>query len=271
MGRGEVKMNSIFLVASAFGVDQVKENGHQPYLPAIRSSGTKGLEVRRELLKFEQAELSSLRESLQTHGLSCIYSTPIELWSSSFEFNEFEFFIAMKEAELLGAEIVKFSLGHYDEEKCDLQSIKIAFEDEQFPSQIILTIENTQKQPAGDLNKIHKFLMKCNEAFIPIKFTFDIGNWVWNKIDPEEAAAKLKDFVEYVHIKDVDRTTNPPTVQPLRPPGENDLDFKRILEHFRSDVPVGFEFPIGEPTTPPSGLDMISKINGYVNLFKRYV
>ncbi|MFJ8235783.1 sugar phosphate isomerase/epimerase family protein [Ureibacillus sp. NPDC094379] len=264
-------MNSIFLVANSFGVDQVKENGHQPYLPAIRSSGAKGMEVRQELLKFEQAELSSLRESLQSHGLSCIYSTPIELWNSTFEFNEFEFYIAMKEAELLGAELVKFSLGQYDEEKCDLQSIKQAFEDEQFPSQIKITIENTQKRPAGDLEKILTFLTKCDEANIPIMFTFDIGNWVWNNIDPDEAASKLKDYVEYVHIKDVDCTTNPPTVQPLRPPCENELDLKRILKHFRSGVPVGFEFPIGEPTTPPSGLDMISKINGYVNLFKRYV
>ncbi|MDM5334233.1 sugar phosphate isomerase/epimerase [Ureibacillus composti] len=264
-------MNSIFLVANSFGVDHVKENGHQAYLPAIRSSGAKGLEVRRELLKFEQAELSNLREALKSHSLACIYSTPIELWNEQFEFNEFEFFTALMEAKLLGAQLVKFSLGHYDENQCDLESIKLAFEDEQFPTQLKITIENTQKQPAGDLEKILTFLMKCDEANIPIKFTFDIGNWVWNKIDPDEAASKLKDYVEYVHIKDVDCTTTPPTVQPLRPPSENELDLKRILKHFRSDLPVGFEFPIGEPTTPPSGLDMISKINGYVNLFKRYV
>jgi sugar phosphate isomerase/epimerase len=66
--------------------------------------------------------------------------------------------------------------------------------------QIQLTVENDPTASGGTLQRLRSFFENCTRKGIPIRMTFDIGNWSWSGENVFEAAEALADYVVYLHL-----------------------------------------------------------------------
>lgn len=73
-------MADIVIVASAFGMDRVRQEGHSAFIATVAASGAAGFEVRRELFASDDdtapGALAALGAQIAGHGLWSVYSTP---------------------------------------------------------------------------------------------------------------------------------------------------------------------------------------------------
>ena len=51
---------------------------------------------------------------------------------------------------------------------------------------------------------LRRFFENCTRKGIPVRMTFDIGNWSWSDENVFEAAKALADYVVYLHCKKVE-------------------------------------------------------------------
>ena len=78
---------------------------------------------------------------------------------------------------------------------------------------------------------------------LPIKMTFDIGNWQWQDQSAASAAQLLGRYVGYVHCKAVARRADGKLV--AVPPSASDLHlWCRLLRHMDHGVMRAVEYPL---------------------------
>jgi sugar phosphate isomerase/epimerase len=210
-----------------------------------------GVEIRRELMKKVDQEINLIAKELKKYPLFTVYSAPIELWKENGELNKQELTSVLEEALSLGAQWVKVSLGFYQPQSPigDLQQLLQAF-----PA-LRLFVENDQTSYGGNIASLHAFFDNAYE--VPVSMTFDVGNWLYAKEQPEEAIKKLGSFVEYIHIKHVIKSSGKLVTTAIS--NESNEMWKDILKGFSHSIFKALEFPIDELEQVPSFISLVQE------------
>ncbi|MCC8405481.1 TIM barrel protein [Paraburkholderia sp. MMS20-SJTN17] len=238
----------IVIVASAFGVNAVRADGHLKWARAARRAGAAGFEVRRELFashaEAERQRLRALGGALADLGLWSVFSTPASLYETHGQLDTGALRLALDEAAALGARFVKLQLGGFAGEAhgaaiaAHLASGKGSAGD----AQPRLVVENGQLAQGGSpaqFARLFDALVREGHAGV-LGMTFDIGNWAWLGVAPLQIAPLLAPYVEYIHCK---TTAGEGARRFALAPAEDDAQFRAVLERLPRDVPRGIEFP----------------------------
>jgi len=236
-------MSEVVIVASAFGADAIRRDGHEAWVAAAARSGAAAFEVRRELFAHEaQASLPALRrlgEAIGVHGMWSVYSTPAGLYTAAGELDEAALRLALEEADALGARLVKLQLGGFGS-TAHANGAKISACVR--GSSARLVVENGQVREGGlvaQFTGLFDALQREGYADV-LGMTFDIGNWQWPGEAPLDAARTLAPHVEYIHCKAV---VGEGARRFAVPPAAQDPLCTEVLRRLPRDVPRGIEFP----------------------------
>ncbi|TKI07272.1 sugar phosphate isomerase/epimerase family protein [Martelella alba] len=226
----------IFVVTAAYGHDGVLAlGGQQKVLPFIAASGASGVEIRRELFNETHLKcLPDLHQAIRGYGLRCYYSAPEALFAPNGAVNP-RLSLLLDEAEQLGAERLKLSLGHYMPGHAVSPSPRLPGG---YHPQLL--VENDQTE-CGALAPLKTFFAQAAADKTPIGMTFDMGNWQWVGESAVLAAQQLAPYIRYIHIKTALPT---PTGWRAVPPGAGDEDWRHLLSLLPDNVPRGIEFPL---------------------------
>lgn len=242
-------MADIVIVASAFGMDRVREEGHRAFVTAAAAAGSAGFEVRRELFASdtdtEHAALNALGAMLASQGLWSVYSTPATLYTETGALDADALRAALGEADALGARFVKFQLGGFagDAHAETLVALSRG-------ARARVLVENGQLPVGGALAQFRTLFAALGTAGASgaLGMTFDIGNWQWPGEVPLDCAQALAPHVEYIHCKAVEGVG---ARRFAVAPAPRDPLVAAVLAALPADVPRGIEFPLD--TADPAG------------------
>jgi len=243
----------IIVVTAAYGHDRVRaEGGQAAMLPIIAQAGADGVEIRREM--FNDSELNALPGlscAIETQGLLACYSAPEPLFLDDGSLNP-HLPALLQEARTLNAMWLKVSLGHF-ERKEPLETLRTWLETCDMP----LVVENDQTS-CGQLPPMQRFKAACRVLSLPVRLTFDMGNWLWVGSCPREAAQLLAPAVSYIHVK-----AAVPHHDSFRavPPDPADSSWSEVLRLLPDNAPRGIEFPL-------EGDDLTAVTRRYVELLR---
>ena len=106
-----------------------------------------------------------------------------------------------------------------------------------------LLVENDQTLHGGRIEPFQRFFTQVEQHHLPIKMTFDIGNWQWQDQSAASAARLLGRHVGYVHCKAVTRRADGKLV--AIPPTASDLQqWEHLLRHMAQGVMRAAEYPL---------------------------
>lgn len=228
---------------SSFGADYVRAHGQASLAPLVAQIGASHIELREEL--FNGFDAPSLRRAIDAQRLTCVYSSPLELWQPGQAAPNPHLRVALARAAACGAIWLKVSLGFYSPTS-DLSLLH-----EQLRGQAVrLLIENDQTAQGGQIEPLVSFFNAIAQHSLPVGMTFDIGNWQWQQQSVSSAAQQLGRFVEYIHCKAVQRTPAGKLV--ATPPELTDLhQWTRLLRHMPAGLVRAIEYPL-------QGADLLS-------------
>jgi sugar phosphate isomerase/epimerase len=90
---------------------------------------------------------------------------------------------------------------------------------------------------------MQRFFNEVERLAVPVKMTFDIGNWQWQDQSATTAARLLGRHVDYLHCKAVARRADGKLV--ALPPGAADLHlWEQLLKHMTQGITRAVEFPL---------------------------
>lgn len=221
---------------SSFGADYVRAQGQASLAPLVAQSGASHLELREEL--FDHFDAPALRSAIVDQGLTCVYSSPLELWQPGQAAPNPQLQEALARAVACNAVWLKVSLGFYS----SISDLNLLHQ--QLRGQPVrLLIENDQTAQGGRIDPLVKFFTAIAEQGLPVGMTFDIGNWQWQQQSVSSAALQLGRFVEYIHCKAVQRTATGKLV--ATPPELTDLhQWSRLLRHMAPGLVRAIEYPL---------------------------
>ncbi|SAL42919.1 sugar phosphate isomerase/epimerase family protein [Caballeronia telluris] len=234
----------VVIVASAFGADAIRRDGHAVWAAVAARAGASGFEVRRELFaRYADATPDALRrlgEQIAALGLWAVYSTPATLFAADGSLDLAALKPAIDEAAALGARIVKLQLGGTEHgtatDAATLDRALSAIAD----SRARVVVENGQLKAGGTIGAFSALFDALPKDSRTLSMTFDTGNWLWAGENPAEAARRLAPHVSYVHCKAV---TGEGARRFAVAPGARDVLFAHLLKLLPRDVPRGIEFP----------------------------
>jgi sugar phosphate isomerase/epimerase len=106
-----------------------------------------------------------------------------------------------------------------------------------------LLVENDQTLHGGRIEPFQRFFTEIEQHKLPVKMTFDIGNWHWQDQSAASAARLLGRHVGYVHCKAVTRRADGKLV--AIPPAASDLHlWEQLLRHMAQGVMRAAEYPL---------------------------
>lgn len=231
--------HKVVIVSSSYGADYIKQVGGQyNVVPIVKAANAYGIEIRRELFSIQEfQELPKLNQQIKRHGLVCFYSVPFHLFVDNGMLNQ-DLQSFLQEAKQLGAQLIKFSLGYFNKNSYgsldDLKKI-LTFTD------IQLVVENDQTE-CGVIEPFEDFFKQINMLSIPIKMTFDTGNWLCLNTDPLDAAQRLGQYIGYIHVKAAKLIKKGKIA--ASPPTENDDWMLMINSYLPGSAFRGIEFPL---------------------------
>lgn len=234
-------MAEVVIVASAFGAEAVRREGHEAWLDVAAAAGAAGFEVRRELFRDDaQASLASLERlgsEIRTRGLWCVYSTPAPLYDELGNLDAAALAQAQAAADALGARFLKMQLGAFTG-GAEVPALSAAIAG----ARARLLVENGQRPEDGTPRRFCAwFEALAREGGATLAgMTFDIGNWHWTGTAPLDAARMLGSHVEYIHCKAVSGSGM--RRYPVAPVPE-DGRFAEIFQSLPRGAPRGIEFP----------------------------
>ncbi|MEH7331569.1 hypothetical protein V7161_02905 [Neobacillus drentensis] len=245
-------MKNVIVPLNAFDRFKVLENGQESFIQLIAQSGAFGVEIRRELLRVQDPQLDKIRNEIASDGLFAVYSAPIELWKENHQLNKTELTEIFKEAMMMGAKWLKVSLGHYKHEASNISDLGPYLN--QYKN-IQLLVENDQTPHGGNVSQLTSFFENVTEKKVPVKMTFDAGNWYYSGQSVEDALDKLSPYVLYLHLKQVEEG---PITVPLQREGSH--SWKKVMQHFPSTMLKALEFPIEPMEKTKDYIDLISEL-----------
>ncbi|KRE34981.1 sugar phosphate isomerase/epimerase family protein [Paenibacillus sp. Soil522] len=251
-------MAAVIVTTSAFGADQVMERGQLYFVPIVADAGGNGIEIRRELFANEPFPLEELKAVIHKYRLTAVYSAPEQIWKEDGKLNLEGIRATIQEGVLIGTSIIKMPLGNYRPDHSDLQLLKRILGEYNFhDSGIQFTVENDQTFCGGRIERLREFLARCKVNDIPVKMTFDIGNWAWTDTNTFEAAEQMKPYVVYIHCKHVEQQSGINQTLPL--PTALNAAWRKLLSVFPPDIPRAIEFPL-------NGSDITGTTAKYIQL-----
>ncbi|CZQ83005.1 Hypothetical protein Tpal_384 [Trichococcus palustris] len=215
-------------------------------LKEISELGFTIVEIRREYLTEMDTDIDAIAQQAKRLQLDVFYSVPSELFIKGALNDHLAKYFS--ETVALGGRQLKLTLGEFEQLTPEIAS---ALEKllKEYP--VHLTIENDQSVQKGGPEALINFIEQVKEKQLDIGLTFDTGNFVYIGVDPEEAAYKLKDFVSYIHIKNVKVTDDGVVLSGLK---TGDINMKTVLNVFPDNIPAAVEYPCG------SGEEILSNI-----------
>ncbi|WP_042298746.1 sugar phosphate isomerase/epimerase family protein [Paraburkholderia kururiensis] len=246
-------MTEVVIVASAFGADAVRRDGHRAWIATAAAAGASGFEVRRELISGEAgvqpAALRELGAAIREAGMWPVWSTPAALYKANGGANgatgsapagtleATALGCALDEAAALGARFVKLQLGAFAGET-HAASIAACLRG----LDMRLVVENGQLKEGGMAAQFVAFFeaLEAQGHGRLAGMTFDIGNWQWTGVAPVAAARKLAPHVEYIHCKAV---AGEGARRFAVAPAADDPVLAAVLPLLPRHAPRGIEFP----------------------------
>jgi sugar phosphate isomerase/epimerase len=221
---------------SSYGADLVRQRGQGSFIDILAAAGATRIEWREELLTVEDP--LQLADATRAQGLESVYSSPMELWLAGQSKPNPELAEALQRAQAFGAKWLKVSLGYFTD-TCDLQTLNQLLG----KSTVQLLVENDQTLHGGRIEPFQRFFAAVEQHHLPIKMTFDIGNWHWQDQPAANAARLLGRHVGYVHCKAVSRRADGKLV--AIPPTASDLQlWEQLLRHMAQGVMRAAEYPL---------------------------
>jgi len=240
--KGE-RMSEVAIVASAFGVQAIRRDGHAAWIEVAARAGAAAFEVRRELMDDADAEpaaLDALGQEIARAGMWSVWSTPDSLYDAHGRLDEAALRDALARGRALGARFAKLQLGGFAGEAHTERLVAVLAEGADGPR---IVVENGQLEQGGSLAQfsgLFEALSGANVSRLPIGMTFDIGNWQWPGEAPLVAAARLAPHVEYIHCKAV---TGEGARRFAAAPAADDPLCRAALALLPADAPRAIEFP----------------------------
>jgi sugar phosphate isomerase/epimerase len=221
---------------SSYGADLVRLRGQGSFIDVLAAAGATRIEWREELLTVEDP--AQLADATQAQGLESVYSSPMELWLAGQSRPNPELTSALQRAQAFGAKWLKVSLGYFTDNS-DLQTLSRVLG----KSVVQLLVENDQTLHGGRIEPFQRFFTEIEQHKLPVKMTFDIGNWHWQDQSAASAARLLGRHVGYVHCKAVMRRADGKLV--AIPPAASDLHlWEQLLRHMAQGVMRAAEYPL---------------------------
>ncbi|KJZ65431.1 sugar phosphate isomerase/epimerase family protein [Pseudomonas fluorescens] len=221
---------------SSYGADLVRQRGQGSFIEVLAAAGATCIEWREELLTVEDP--AQLADATQAQGLDSVYSSPMELWLAGQSKPNPELISALQHAQAFGAKWLKVSLGYFTDNS-DLQTLARILG----KSAVQLLVENDQTLHGGRIEPFQRFFAEVEQHNLPVKMTFDIGNWHWQDQSAASAARLLGRHVGYVHCKAVTRRADGKLV--AIPPAASDLHlWEQLLRHMAQGVMRAAEYPL---------------------------
>jgi len=228
MNKNQLVINTlVFLKDLKKGIDQ------SVIMDTINDLGINGIEIRREYIKDFEHELGKIKEKSKLYNMKVFYSVPECIYKENkLLVQDIEKYF--KEAYKMNCHNVKLIIGEYKEvSNEDIKKINELSK----KYEIAMTVENDQTNLNGKIENIYNFLSQVKKHKGDIKFTFDIGNWLFQDEDPLENAERLKSFVTYIHIKDIGIEKDNVLLN------DGVIDWKKVLDKLPKDVPIALEYP----------------------------
>ncbi|WP_436882324.1 sugar phosphate isomerase/epimerase family protein [Staphylococcus gallinarum] len=195
--------------------------------------GFNSIEVRREYFKNIDSEVEAIAKYSKEQNITILYSVPEVIFLENGELNpNIEQYFT--EACNLHATHVKMTIGNYQNKK-QLQNLKIINE-----QPFNFTVENDQTEQSGTINNILKFLTEAEQSGINIGYTYDLGNFRYVGESEIVGAEALKDYVKYIHLKNVTRENDLLRATSLE---QGDINWRKVTMLLPNDVPVALEYP----------------------------
>jgi sugar phosphate isomerase/epimerase len=227
---------AVSISLSSYGADLVRQRGQGSFIEILAAAGATRIEWREELLTTEDA--TQLADATAAEGLESVYSSPMELWLAGQSKPNPELVTALQRAQAFGAKWLKVSLGYFTDNN-DLQALARTLTQ----SPVHLLVENDQTLHGGRIEPFQRFFTEVEQHTLPIKMTFDIGNWHWQDQSAASAARLLGRHVGYVHCKAVSRRADGKLV--AIPPAASDVhQWEQLLRHMPQGVMRAAEYPL---------------------------
>jgi len=223
---------SVLISLSSFGAAEVGRHGQLWCAQMALAAGADSVEVRGEMLRDADAELSALK------GLASVYSSPEGLWAEGGWLDSAALKRGIAAATRVGAKRLKMSIGDFQPASHgSLWGLKV----ELSQTRVELLIENDQTVRAGTLPALQVFFDAAERAGVELGMTFDMGNWHWVGECPLQAAEALGRSVRYVHCKGAQRLPHKWVAVPL---GDSAAPWRAVLRALPADVPHAIEYPL---------------------------
>ena len=227
---------AVSISLSSYGADLVRQHGQGSFIDVLAAAGATRIEWREELLTDENPV--QLAQDSRAKGLDSVYSSPMELWLAGQSKPNPQLINALQRAQAFGSKWLKVSLGYFTDTS-DLQSLARTLEN----SPVQLLVENDQTLHGGRIEPFQRFFTAVEQHRLPVKMTFDIGNWHWQDQSASSAARLLGRHVGYVHCKAVSRRADGKLV--AIPPAASDLhSWEQLLRHMAQGVMRAAEYPL---------------------------
>lgn len=221
---------------SSYGADLVRQQGQLSFVELLAAAGARRIEWREELLTHEQPE--ELAQAAAQYHLESVFSSPLELWVAGRAQPNAELVATLDRAQTFGSRWLKVSLGYFTDTN-DLESLHALLD--RHP--VKLLVENDQTLHGGRIEPLQRFFSEVERLGLPVKMTFDIGNWQWQDQSALTAARLLGRHVDYLHCKAVARRPDGKLV--ALPPGATDLHvWEQLLKHMTQGITRAVEFPL---------------------------
>ena len=238
----------VVIVASAFGAQAIRRDGHAAWAEIAAKAGAAGFEVRRELFSYkaqsQPASLYELGQRIRAAGIWPVYSTPASLFDDTGALDERAMEQTLDEAAALDARIVKFQLGGSESagtvtDCATLDRLIAGIRN----SKAQVVVENGQLQAGGTIDAFSTLFDALANRSHTLSMTFDTGNWRWAQQDPLEAARRLAKYVGYVHCKAVQGEG---ARRFATAPATGDAYLAALLAYLPAYGPRGIEFPFDQ-------------------------
>ncbi|MGC5703308.1 TIM barrel protein [Pseudomonas sp. NFXW11] len=231
-----MRRSPVSISLSSYGAEPVRQHGQGHFIALVAAAGAACIEWREELLTGE--EPATLARSAEQHGLHSVFSSPLELWQADSHQPNPALAATLQRAQAFGARQLKVSLGHFNAQH-DLRSLANLLSGQ--PLQLL--VENDQTAHGGCIEPFQRFFSAVEPLNLPLRMTFDIGNWQWQRQSALQAARLLGRHVAYVHCKAVRLRADGKLV--ALPPGAEDLQqWEQLLRHMTQGLTRAVEYPL---------------------------
>ncbi len=230
-----MKKEQVVLNLLVFASEVEKGALQSDLLIKAKELGFDQVEIRREYFKDLAKEMPVIKKTAEEQGIELFYSVPEEVFVEG-KVNP-QLAVYLNEAQQMGVKHIKWNIGDFQADSSLDKLVELTKQG------VEVNIENDQTQTSGTIQAIAAFMEAVKTQTLDIGYVYDLGNWRFVGESEEKAAESLKNYVRYIHVKDVAYENNQPQAAGL---DEGVIQWREILDILPKDVPVAIEYPTTE-------------------------